>query len=54
MSMSQTLLQQLGGREAIELVVAAFYDRVMKDPALTPFFRNRCTDPSLAAGLADP
>ena len=26
-----TLLEELGGREAVELVVAAFYDRVLAD-----------------------
>ena len=35
-----TLLEQLGGREAVELVVAAFYERVLGDGALRPFFRQ--------------
>lgn len=36
----QTLLQQLGGREAVEMVVAAFYERVLADPLLKPYFRG--------------
>jgi len=36
----QTLLQELGGREAVEMVVAAFYERVMADPLLKPYFRG--------------
>ena len=36
----QTLLQELGGREAVELVVAAFYKRVLADPLLKPYFRG--------------
>jgi hemoglobin len=36
----ETLLQQLGGREAVEMVVAAFYDRVMVDPLLKDYFRG--------------
>ena len=35
-----TLLEQVGGREAVELVVAAFYERVLGDEALRPFFRG--------------
>jgi hemoglobin len=36
----QTLLQQLGGRDAVELVVAAFYERVLADPLLKHYFRG--------------
>jgi hemoglobin len=36
----QTLLQELGGREAVEMVVAAFYERVMTDPLLAKYFRG--------------
>jgi hemoglobin len=36
----QTLLQQLGGRDAVELVVAAFYERVLADPLLRGYFRG--------------
>ena len=35
-----TLLQELGGREAVELVVASFYEKVMADPLLEGFFRG--------------
>lgn len=35
-----TLLEQLGGREAIELVVAGFYERVLSDSLLKPYFRG--------------
>jgi hemoglobin len=38
--MQTTLLQEIGGREAVELVVAAFYDRVMADPMLAKYFRG--------------
>lgn len=36
----QTLLQQLGGRPAVEMVVAAFYERVLTDDLLKPYFRG--------------
>jgi hemoglobin len=36
----QTLLQQLGGREAVEMVVAVFYERVLADPLLKGYFRG--------------
>ncbi len=35
-----TLLQELGGRDAVEAVVATFYEKVLADPRLAPFFRN--------------
>ena len=38
--MAQTLLEELGGRDAVEAVVAAFYDRVLRDPRLQRFFRG--------------
>jgi hemoglobin len=38
--MSVTLLSKLGGRDAIEAVVALFYERVLGDPAVAPFFRG--------------
>jgi hemoglobin len=38
--MHMTLLQELGGREAVELVVAAFYERVLTDPLLRRYFRG--------------
>lgn len=33
-----TLYQKLGGRAAIDLAVDMFYERVVADPALSPFF----------------
>jgi hemoglobin len=35
-----TLLEELGGREAVTAVVAAFYDRVLADERLRPYFRG--------------
>jgi hemoglobin len=35
-----SLLQELGGRDAVEAVVAGFYERVMADAQLAPYFRN--------------
>jgi hemoglobin len=35
-----TLLEQLGGRDAVEAVVALFYEKVLADPTLAPFFRQ--------------
>ena len=36
----ETLLQEIGGRDAVEVVVAAFYERVMADPLLVGYFRG--------------
>jgi len=38
--MMMSLLQELGGREAVEAVVTSFYEKVLADPRLAPFFRN--------------
>lgn len=35
-----TMLDELGGRDAVEMVVAAFYDRVLADDRLKPHFRG--------------
>jgi methyl-accepting chemotaxis protein len=35
-----TLLEQLGGPETIKAVVDGFYDRVLADPDLAPYFEN--------------
>ncbi len=35
-----TLLQELGGRDAVEAVVARFYEKVLADARLAPFFRG--------------
>ena len=36
----ETLYDQIGGRESIEKLVTAFYQRVLIDPLLAPFFEN--------------
>lgn len=38
--MQTTLLEELGGRGAVEMVVAAFYERVLNDPLLRGYFRG--------------
>lgn len=38
--MHPTILEAIGGREAVELVVADFYQRILKDRELAPFFRG--------------
>ena len=40
MSSSPTLYERLGGEAGVESLVTAFYDRVLQDPELEPFFRN--------------
>ncbi|QEG22810.1 group I truncated hemoglobin [Mariniblastus fucicola] len=35
-----TLFDQIGGRPSIEKMVTAFYQRVLSDPILSPFFAN--------------
>lgn len=35
-----TLLSELGGRDAVEMVVAAFYERVLGDPLLKGYFKG--------------
>jgi len=39
-----TLYERLGGREGIEAVVDDFYDRLVDDPALGPFFEDADLD----------
>jgi hemoglobin len=36
----QSLYEQLGGADAIEAVVAQFYERMLADPEIKPFFRG--------------
>lgn len=36
---TRTLYDRLGGEEAVAKLVDAFYDRVLDDPELEPFFR---------------
>ncbi len=38
--MTTTLFDKIGGRPAIENLVAAFYGRVLTDPLLAPFFEQ--------------
>ena len=40
-TMPAPLYQRLGGREAIAIVVDAFYGRVLVDPELAPYFAGR-------------
>ncbi|BCU80696.1 group 1 truncated hemoglobin [Polycladomyces abyssicola] len=35
-----TLFERLGGEEGIAAIVQTFYDRVLNDPLLQPFFRH--------------
>lgn len=35
-----TIFDKIGGRGAVHLVVEQFYDKVMSDPILVPFFEN--------------
>jgi hemoglobin len=35
-----TLFERIGGEQKIAEVVDDFYDRVLADPELKPFFRN--------------
>jgi hemoglobin len=37
---SETLYERLGGRDAVEAVVDEFYDRVLADPQLAPYFAD--------------
>lgn len=36
----QTLFEQIGGRPNVELMVTSFYQRVLSDPMLAPFFED--------------
>lgn len=38
MTENQSLYAEIGGREAVENVVSDFYDRVLDDPLLEPYF----------------
>jgi len=39
-----TLFERVGGEQMIAEVLDGFYDRVLADPELKPFFRNTSTD----------
>lgn len=38
--MSQTIYRDIGGRDAVEAVVDDFYERVLDDEQLTPYFED--------------
>ena len=38
--MSDSLFQRLGGEAAVDAAVNKFYEKVLADPALSPFFAN--------------
>ena len=40
----ETLFEKIGGRPNIEKMVTAFYQRVLADPQLAPFFENADTE----------
>ncbi|WP_435101670.1 group I truncated hemoglobin [Halarchaeum sp. P4] len=40
MSESDSLYAQIGGQEAVEAVVDDFYDKVLDDPLLQPYFED--------------
>jgi len=40
----QSLYAEIGGREAVESVVEEFYDRVLDDPLLQPYFEDTDMD----------
>lgn len=40
----QTLYERVGGEQAINELIHEFYDRVIADPELKPFFKNTSMD----------
>ena len=40
----QTLFERVGGEQKIGIFIHEFYDRVLADPELKPFFRNTSMD----------
>jgi hemoglobin len=42
--MTQTLYEKIGGAETIEKLVVAFYQNVLSDPLLLPFFDHTSMD----------
>ena len=47
-----TLFHKLGGRPAVEAVVGNFYERVLADPTLSPFFESTDMDKQRAHQIA--
>jgi hemoglobin len=47
-----TLFERLGGETAIEAAVVRFYDKVMMDPALSPFFESLDMDRQIQKQIA--
>lgn len=41
---TETIYEDIGGREAVEAVVSDFYDRVLVDPLLEPYFEDTDTE----------
>ncbi len=39
-STTQSLYDRIGGETVVKQLVSKFYDRIMKDPELVPFFKN--------------
>ena len=39
-----TLYEQIGGQKGVERLIDAFYDRVLDDPELAPFFKETSMD----------
>lgn len=50
-SNQRTLYDRIGGEIAVALLVDRFYDRVLKDPELEPYFRNVPMEKLLAMQL---
>jgi hemoglobin len=47
-----TLYERLGGQAAIEAAVVRFYDKVMADPSLSPFFHGLDMDAQIQKQIA--
>ena len=37
---TQTLFERLGGAEAVDAAVDIFYEKILKDPSVSGFFKN--------------
>lgn len=42
--MPQTIYQEIGGQDTVKAVVSDFYDQVLEDEQLTPYFEGMDTD----------